>query len=539
MGIPDKNNSMLSERVLFVYIDYDPWDPTVIGGTVPHGIPYLAGALNREKISYKLFHLIKCLNEKELEEAIHLYNDFTVFAFSFTSPQKDEAYKIARIIKRLYPEKYIIVGGTHATVDPADILKNDDINCLCVGEGEDAIAEIVKNYRTGDLSTIPNIQYKIDGKVYKNNLSMKQTKSLDEFPIPDYSIFNFPDLHCYKARIRYLPIMLSRGCPYNCSYCSNYVVFKVSKESKRIITRIYSPRKAIDLIKENLKLADFRSVNFDDDIIGIDKEWNREFFVLYKKEINLPFKFYVRPEYVTEEFVKLAADAGCYRVTFGLEVGNEKIRYEILNKRTKDKLFEETFKLFHKYEIEVNTTNIIAVPTETMKDALLTLKVNAKLNVDHTLRGVFQPYPYTALYDYVKKHNLYADTNKEMCSSFEGSVLKFENFSHNQIEFVMAAWNLLFIIYRKLYQLPQSELLVKLFDLCIYSMRPLYPFAIFLRNKFFIGKLSTYLYRVLEKELKWLEEDYKQQQKGLFSFFRGGSNSKRAATLAEYCSPEN
>ena len=70
-------------------------------------------------------------------------------------------------------------------------------------------------------------------------------------------------------------------------------------------------------------------------------------------------------------------------------------------------------------------------------------------------------------------------------------------------------------------------------------LKPLYPLAIYIRNKFFVGKLSTYLYKELEKELTWLPQVTYQssKKKRFFDFFKKNSNSGRAATLAEYASP--
>ncbi|HAZ10377.1 MAG TPA: hypothetical protein DCY56_04650 [Candidatus Omnitrophica bacterium] len=489
------------EKVLFVYIDYDELNPYVGGGTISHGIAALAGALRDNGIQYSLLQIMSPLSESGYREVLSKYGNYNIIALSFTTVRKEVYYKVAKYIKSFSSDKYVVAGGIHPTVASEDAISNEHVDCICIGEGEEILPAIVKNYRTRNLNSVPNIYFKQEnGEIIRNDFIFNIKNNLDLYPRPDYSIYNFNNMHCYNARVRQLPIMISRGCPFNCAYCSNYAINKVTKQ---VAIKIYSPQKAIDLIKENLKLKDFHSILFDDDVLGIKRDWSKEFFSLYKREIDMPFKCYTRPEFLDEELASMMKEAGCYRLAFGLETGVESIRFNILNKRVRNSDFIRCFNLCRKYGIDIITNNMIGMPSETITDSLETIKFNARNGVDVTMRAICTPYRFTKLYDDCKTNNLFKEAGSaDMGDPYGKIVLKFKNYSDLQIKFILSAWNLLFVIYRRLYKLNKG-FLIKMVDQLVILSKPTYPLFIFLRHKFFLGKLTTRLFRELERGKEW------------------------------------
>jgi radical SAM superfamily enzyme YgiQ (UPF0313 family) len=116
-----------------------------------------------------------------------------------------------------------IVGGVHASVDPAGIIQESCVDMVCVGEGEGAIADIGERMDQGeDLSSIPNLWVKTSDGVVKNPVR-PLIEDLDSLPYPDWDIY--PEVAFYKpfdGRVyKYGDVEMSRGCPYTCSYCIN------------------------------------------------------------------------------------------------------------------------------------------------------------------------------------------------------------------------------------------------------------------------------------------------------------------------------
>lgn len=433
-------------------------------------------------------------------ETFKKYESYNIIALSFNSYRCKENYQVAAFIKKAYPGKFIIAGGVHPTVSSEEVIMNNNIDCICIGEGEFVLTEIVKKYRGLDFNLINNIYYKKNDEIQRNAINQNNI-DFDEYPMPDYSIYDFEQLHCYKAKTKYLPVMLSRGCPFNCSFCSNYAVKNVSNVRK---VKTLSPERAIKVIKSNLKIRKFLSITFDDDIVGVNSAIWENFFRLYKKEIALPFKCFVRPELVNEGIISSMKDADCYRAMLGVETGNESIRINMLNKKTKDKDFINCFNLLKKYNIDISTSNMIGIPGETINDSLETIKFNAKNKVDIAFRCILTPYRYTELYSYLERNKLLRslDENDNQGFDNERSMIKLENYSDNQLQFVLASWNLLFLIYQFLFK-KEWFLLINIFDFFLLKISFVYPIMVFLRNRFFVGKLTSFIYKDIEKKLEW------------------------------------
>ena len=153
--------------------------------------------------------------EKYLMKEIRLINpDLIAFSISTTiySWMKDTAKRI-----KLEFNKPIIVGGPHATFFP-EVINDESVDIICVGEGEDAIIELVNKLKKGeDITKIKNLWVKKDGKIYKNPI-MHAIENLDSIPYADRDIYRKYSLF----RDQNVDVFMSgRGCPYNCTFCFN------------------------------------------------------------------------------------------------------------------------------------------------------------------------------------------------------------------------------------------------------------------------------------------------------------------------------
>jgi len=486
------------KKCLLIDIDYDEMNQNFIGGSLNHGIAALAGALKENGIPLVFWHITQYASNDQLREALRQYADCDVFGISFATFKRNEAYNLGRLISEMYPEALNVAGGIHPIIDPNDVIAQGIFDVIGCSEGEFSFPAVIKAESREAMLAIPNVYVKNE-KGYDFSFTESVPKSLDTYPLPDYSVFDFEKLHCSKVRIKHLPIMLSRGCPFNCTYCSNFIK-NMRTGSKRV--RFLSPEKSIQIISDALKLGKFKSVTFEDDVLFFKKEWAREFYPMYKEKIGLPFKGHVRPELVDEEMVALLKDSGCYRVTFGVETGAEDVRKNILNKKITDTQFEESFHLFNKYGIEINANVMIGLPGETLKDGLSTIKFCAKNNVTYCPRGFFTPYPYTKLYTHCVENHLTSIQQLGQASQFDHTTLKLPEYPQAQIEFVYNAYNLLFLIYRKLYRVAPA--LVAPFDAVVRNIKVLYPMLSAMRKRFFVGKLTTRIYRKAEARYDWL-----------------------------------
>jgi radical SAM superfamily enzyme YgiQ (UPF0313 family) len=136
-----------------------------------------------------------------------------------------------------------------------------------------------------------------------------------------------------------------------------------------------------------------------DDTFGLDKQWANEFCREYKDRIGIKFDCLSRANVVDEEFIKMLKEAGCYRISFGIESGNEYVRNQIMNRKMSNEQIIRAFSLAQKYGLETNAINIIGVPGETEEMIWDTIMLNRKVHPITSGVNIFYPYKGTNLGD--------------------------------------------------------------------------------------------------------------------------------------------
>ena len=294
----------------------------------------------------------------------------------------------------------IIVGGLHPTILPEYVIKNPNIDMICLGEGEEAILELLENMQNNKSDySIKNIWFKQNGKIIRNPMR-PLIQNLDYLPFPDKDIFR--EYGCFSER---LYVMTGRGCPYQCTYCFNSYYRKLLNTDGQPYVRRRSVENVIEELiffkgKYNLK-----EIFFYDDIFTINDAWISKFCKLYKQKIRLPFKILVHPKTINEETMRLLADAGCIYVDIGIESGSEELRYKLLKRNMSNQDIINTAKILKKVKIRFCTLNMVGFPTETRQQMWKTYELNENIKPDGTIVSFFYPFPNTELADYCLKNS--------------------------------------------------------------------------------------------------------------------------------------
>lgn len=189
--------------------------------------------------------------------------------------------------------------------------------------------------------------------------------------------------------------IFSRGCPFNCSYCSSHILNKLY--NGRYVRR-RSPQRSVEEIEEAIASARvIKNIVFYDDIFCLDKEWLTRFLNLYKRRIKLKFSCNVAAGTADFQTFKLMKECGCYEIKIGLESGDERLRTEVLRKPISNARIARTFEDAHRAGLKIFTFNMIGLPFETPRSFMKTVMLNKKLKVDKPVLYVFNPYPGTVL----------------------------------------------------------------------------------------------------------------------------------------------
>jgi radical SAM superfamily enzyme YgiQ (UPF0313 family) len=287
----------------------------------------------------------------------------------------------------------IVVGGIHPTSIPDDVIKEECFDIVCIGEGEEALAELAdKIEKKESYLDIRNLWIKDEkGVVHKNPLR-PLIKDLNKLPFPDKSIF-----HKYGA-IAPMLVMTGRGCPYQCTFCVNN--FRKNLYPKERYLRTRNVDRVIEELIELKKRYKMKYVKFEDDVFAWDLKWLKEFREKYNRHINLPFSCYLSPLNVKEEIIAELKKAGCVSISIGIQSGNERIRRELLKRYYTNEQILKSTELIKSFKIELSVEFIFGFPTETPKEMWEAFYLNEKIKPYYTGTFIFYPFPKTELAEY-------------------------------------------------------------------------------------------------------------------------------------------
>jgi len=334
-------------RILFIYPNLN----TQVGFN--YGISYISGFLKAKGIETGLVNINEKLGypldrERIKKDVLAFGPD--IIGFSVLTNQYKYALEIARDIKS-YTDVPILFGGIHVTMDPVETLMQDEVDLICVGEGEEALAELVA---AGNPKGVANIGRKENGKAVIEPL--RPFTDITTLPFKDYEIFDFQKI--IDAKDGWVGLTASRGCPFRCTYCLNHKIIEVYKESGHL-PRGYIRRHTVDQMIAEIEylLGHYDRIKmfiFDDDIFTFDKVWLRKFTERYTSVTDIPFVCNAHARIFDDETARLLSDAGCRIVKFGLESGSDRIRRKVLSRYMTNKHIEDAFAIADKYGLHTS-----------------------------------------------------------------------------------------------------------------------------------------------------------------------------------------
>ncbi len=423
-------------------------------GVFAHGVGYLSASLKRSGHEVSLVHITKEIARDEYIGSI-LDQKPDMAAFSLFSHQFGLVRKLAQYTKEA-GKIYTIAGGVHPTVAPEETLNDENIDMVCIGEGEEALVELCDKMDQGkDYRNVESIWVKDNGNIIRNNIR-PLNDNLESRPFPDRSIFNFKKLS--DARLGMLTALAGRGCPYGCTYCCNHQYRKLYPNPNKYV-RFRDPEaviREINTVKREYPYLEY--VNFLDDTFCLNKNWLREFLPRFKKEVNMPFHGNSHVNVLSEDIIKLLGDSGCEYLAMGIESGNEDIRKNVLNRHMSNKQIKEAFTLGRKYGIKITSYIMVGVPFEKIENTLESVKLNATVMCHKAHVSIFQPYPHTRLYEICKENGFLDNSKKGVSTFFGNSVLKLPTISKEQIQFAYKYFPVFVKLYRIAYYIKPGKL---------------------------------------------------------------------------------
>ncbi|MDD5431403.1 MAG: radical SAM protein [Candidatus Omnitrophica bacterium] len=348
-------------------------------------------AFAKEKgYSVKLLKNIKFIDiDKDLKH--DLKDALLVGVSCMTGDPIKNAIQFSKTLKKIAPELKIVWGGYHASLEPDQTLSNSYIDFLIRGWGEEPIVELLNAIKHNrDYTNIKGLSYKQDGKIIHNPTA--RYDDIGKFPMYDYKL-----LDGFKEQVKGRGFIYcsSRGCPFNCSFCSVAAFYEGNKPYYS-----YSLERIFDELQYFQK--EFKPSHFFlwDDNFFVDKKRVHDFCEIYKqKKCDFKWESFGRCDFFSncdESLLALLKEVNLKKIYFGAESGSLAVLKKI-NKNITPAQILSSLERIKKYGIIGDYTFMSGFPFESLADLKETLKLMKDLQGIDSSAGIrifnFSPSP--------------------------------------------------------------------------------------------------------------------------------------------------
>ena len=347
-------------------------------------------------------YIAQGLRIREMIERIPIHTDVIGFSAMFSGEWPIQRDLITEVRKQ-FPSPVFVAGGEHITALTEYSLRDCPALDVCVrGEGEHVFFELLESLsNNGDYKKVNGIGYLNDESRFISNENQPRIREVDNIPWPYW-----PEGYLEKfwkagksygvCSARDMPLMVSRGCPFQCTFCSSpqmWTTLYKLREPEDVIAEIKSYKERYGIT--SLQLYDLTAIT--------KRSWTIDFCnKLLQHQINLPWSLPsgTRSEALDHETLRLLRQTGCKYLVYAPESGSPNTLKRI-KKKIQLPRFTESVLEAKRQGLILRTNLIIGFPHETRRDVLLTIKYGLKLalrGVDEVSINIFSPYPGTEIY---------------------------------------------------------------------------------------------------------------------------------------------
>lgn len=412
-------------KIIFINPPQSVREGDHVGLKFPLGFLYMAGTLEEDGFAVRIVDspvyweqrspgdepgLVKVgLPPGEILRQVEEFQpDIVGVSCAYTSLESD-SFEIIDRIKERWPDKLLVVGGAHASANPAHVLRNPHINLVAIGEGEYIIREIARRVEAGVPWTDVKGTARMAAGRFQANPRQEYIEDLDALR-PAWHLldmeryFRHPDNAYATMRPRSVDIISSRGCPGRCVFCSIHTVWGRKWRAR-------TPANVVDEIEMLCRRYGARQFRFQDDNLTLNKKRIEEIcdeIVRRGLDIRWDTPNGVAIWTLDEEILRNMRRAGCYRVTFGVESACGDIQQYIGKIVPLEKL-NRIIEFCHRIHLWVCATFIVGFPHETREQVEETARYITQAGINFPFVYAAQPWLGTRMYDDFASHGLLAD----------------------------------------------------------------------------------------------------------------------------------
>lgn len=369
----------------------------------PLGIAYVAACLRKAGIEVEI--LDPTFENWGFSVERIKRTDYDVIGFSCFTMNYNISKKLAGIAKKSNKNIITVFGGPHPSTHPLETVNDKEVDIVCLGEGEQTFVELFKAIESKKPLK------SVSGIVFKQGKKPIQTKpreifcDLDKLPFPARDLLPMNKYlnaklgrAAWAVRQPSTTIMVGRGCPYSCTYCTTKLIL-----GKRL--RFRSAKNVADEIELLIKDYSIRGLAFIDDTFTISSRIVEEICnEMIKRRIKIDWACQTRLDTISPYLLKKMRKAGCTYVVLGVESGNQHVLDNFVKKGIKLNTVEKAFKWAKQAGIKTGAYFMLGIPGETKENMRETIDFAKKLNPDVVNFNIARPMPKTEMYELAKKY---------------------------------------------------------------------------------------------------------------------------------------
>ncbi len=312
-----------------------------------------------------------------------------------------------------FPRAVLVAGGEHATAEPAGVLASSPIHYIIAGEGDHAICELVEHLEgRRPLERVSACLYRGDAGEVRRTTPVVRERNIDALPWPAWDLIPIERYlsggHGWGVdRGRNMPMNATRGCPYQCTFCSNPTMW-----TTRWVAR--SPADVLAEVKHYIERYGATNFDFQDLTAIIRKDWVIEFAsLLIEEQLHITWQLPsgTRSEALDDDVLPLLVESGCTNITYAPESGTDEVLVRIKKKIKTDRMLR-SMRQAVKAGCNVKANFIFGFPEDTVRSLRPTFWFLVKMavaGVHDVSIAPFRPYPGSEIFRMLQKRGTIPD----------------------------------------------------------------------------------------------------------------------------------
>lgn len=379
------------------------------------GLAYLAGSLLAHGYQVDIWDAAVEQEIETLDQRL-ARDPYDLVGFSAPTPLIVNAWEAARIAKK--HGAITILGGPHLTLMPHESMEKDQVDLVVRGEAEQTIIEIMaalekdpgrslgpdkpRLFKKSSMGHITGLSWRDEEGNIRHNVDRPLADDLDAIPFPAHHLFKIerytnlnPLTDGLDPNARAYTVVTSRGCPYKCTFCS-----------KPITGNTWRARSVQNVIAEWRWLVEdlgATEIGITDDIWNLDRERAKALCrALIENNLNhVPWVTIhgMKVNNTDAELFKLMKAAGCRRVGFGVENGDDEMLRKVIKKGQTVEMVRNAVQWAKEAKLQTMGFFIYGMPGETEESMEKTTQLAIELDPDLAHFMMAAPFPGTEMWD--------------------------------------------------------------------------------------------------------------------------------------------